>query len=95
MPLPVARGPFFAITHLGHSATSSAGVVVDAQLRVLRGSGQPIPNLYAAGEVLGSGATLGNAFAPGMMLTPALAVDGKVKVAGKVPDVEAIKAMLA
>ena len=74
MPLPVARGPFFAITHLGHSATSSAGVVVDAQLRVLRGSGQPIPNLYAAGEVLGSGATLGNAFAPGMMLTPALAL---------------------
>jgi fumarate reductase flavoprotein subunit len=40
----------------------------------VRGNGEPIPNFYAAGEVLGSGATLGNAFAPGMMLTPALAL---------------------
>lgn len=31
----------------------------------------------------------------GVMMTPALAVDGQVKVVGKVPDVEAIKAMLA
>ena len=30
----------------------------------------------------------------GVMLTPALVVDGMVKVVGKVPDVEAIKAML-
>ena len=31
----------------------------------------------------------------GVMMTPALAVDGVVKVAGKVPDPDAIKAMLA
>ena len=31
----------------------------------------------------------------GVMLTPALAVDGVVKVVGKVPDSEAIKAWLA
>jgi len=30
----------------------------------------------------------------GVMFTPALAVDGVVKFSGKVPDVEAIKAML-
>lgn len=30
----------------------------------------------------------------GVMLTPALAVDGAVKVVGKVPDAEAIKKML-
>ena len=30
----------------------------------------------------------------GVMMTPALVVDGTVKVVGKVPDVEAIKAML-
>lgn len=30
----------------------------------------------------------------GVMITPALAVDGVVKVSGKVPDVEALKAML-
>lgn len=31
----------------------------------------------------------------GVMATPALVVDGEVKVAGKVPEVEAIKAILA
>lgn len=72
MPLSIDKPPFYAITHLGSSATSSTGVAVDKELRVLRGNGNPIPNLYAAGEVLGAGATLGNAFAPGMMLTPAL-----------------------
>ncbi|MFB3890933.1 MAG: thioredoxin family protein [Phycisphaerae bacterium] len=30
----------------------------------------------------------------GVMMTPALAVDGVVKVVGRVPDSEAIKAML-
>ena len=31
----------------------------------------------------------------GIMITPALVVDGKVKVAGKVPSLEEIKSMLA
>ena len=31
----------------------------------------------------------------GVMMTPALAVDGEVKVVGKVPDSETIKGMLA
>jgi len=73
-PLPIGRPPFYAITHLGHSATSSAGVVVDGQLRVIRKDGEPVGGLYAAGEVLGSGSTLGDAFVPGMMLTPALSL---------------------
>jgi small redox-active disulfide protein 2 len=30
----------------------------------------------------------------GVMITPALVIDGTVKAVGKVPDVEAIKAML-
>jgi small redox-active disulfide protein 2 len=33
--------------------------------------------------------------AAGVMMTPALAVDGKVKVAGKVPSVEELKRLLA
>ncbi|MDW8258429.1 MAG: FAD-binding protein, partial [Gammaproteobacteria bacterium] len=74
LPRPIATPPFYGIVHLGHSATCSTGVVVDAQLRVLDGSGRPIANLYAAGELLGSGVTLGNAFTPGMMLTPALSI---------------------
>lgn len=74
MPLPIAEPPFYAITHLGSSATSSAGVVVNRAHQVVRGNQEPVPGLYAAGEVLGSGATLGSTFAPGMMLTPALSV---------------------
>lgn len=31
----------------------------------------------------------------GVMMTPALAVDGQVKLVGKVPDPDAIKALLA
>jgi len=31
----------------------------------------------------------------GVMITPALAVDGQVKIVGKVPDPETIKALLA
>ena len=31
----------------------------------------------------------------GVMMTPALAVDGKVKIAGTVPDVQEIKELLA
>jgi small redox-active disulfide protein 2 len=38
---------------------------------------------------------LGEIMKFGVMVTPALAVDGQVKVVGKVPDAEAIKAMLA
>ncbi len=31
----------------------------------------------------------------GVMITPALAVDGEIKVSGRVPDADAIKEMLA
>ena len=31
----------------------------------------------------------------GVMMTPALVVDGDVKVAGRIPDVEALKLLLA
>ncbi|MCB1625313.1 MAG: FAD-binding protein, partial [Pseudomonadales bacterium] len=72
LPKQIGTPPYYAVTHLGHSATSSTGVIVDGQMRVLRSDGTPMKNLYAAGEVLGSGATVGDAFVPGMMLTPAL-----------------------
>ena len=74
LPAPIAEPPFYAITHLGSSATSSAGVVVNGANQVVRGNQEPVPGLYAAGEVLGSGVSLGSTFAPGMMLTPALSI---------------------
>lgn len=38
---------------------------------------------------------LGEIMKFGVMMTPALAVDGQIKLAGKVPDAQAIKAMIA
>jgi small redox-active disulfide protein 2 len=57
-------------------------------------------NAEAAAKALGIEYTLEKVtdlreiMAFGVMMTPALAVDGVVKVVGKVPDAEAIKAFL-
>jgi fumarate reductase flavoprotein subunit len=71
-PLPIMKPPFYAIRHQGHSTTSTVGLAVDGALRVIRPGGQPITNLYAAGELLGAGQTQGKSFVGGMMITPAL-----------------------
>jgi len=69
----IERAPFYAIRAQGITVLSPCGLRVDRQLRVLRPSGRPIPNLYAAGEVLGFERTSGDAFVGGLSLTPALA----------------------
>jgi fumarate reductase flavoprotein subunit len=71
-PRAIAEAPFYAVKHVGWSITSFAGVKIDAELRVVDAAGIPIPNLYAAGEIIGFGATSGNAFAGGMSVTPAM-----------------------
>ena len=72
MPLPIRRAPFYAIRQQGFSITSTVGIGVDAQLRVIKQDGSVIPGLYAAGEILGSGQLMGKAAVGGMMVTPAL-----------------------
>lgn len=72
MPLPIAKGPFYAVRAQGYTVKSSAGLAVDTSMRVLRPDQSVIPNLYAAGEVIGGGATSGGSFVNGMMVTPAL-----------------------
>jgi fumarate reductase flavoprotein subunit len=72
MPRPIATSPFYAVQADATNITSAVGVTVDARLRVLRADGSVIPNLYAAGEVLGTGALQGKAVSGGMMVTPAL-----------------------
>lgn len=64
MPAPIATGPFYAVKHYGLSVVSFAGIVTDTDLRVLDAQGEPIPNLYAAGELLGMG-LWGNAYLGG------------------------------
>jgi fumarate reductase flavoprotein subunit len=71
-PLPIAEPPFYAVRHVGWSIVGFAGLKVDDDLRVLDRAGAPIPNLYAAGEILGLGATSGNSFVGGMSVTPAM-----------------------
>ena len=72
MPLPVGKPPFYAIRMQGYQLLSFAGLNVKPNLQVLNADGIPIPNLYAAGEVLGAGATSGFGIVNGMLLTPAL-----------------------
>jgi fumarate reductase flavoprotein subunit len=71
-PLPITEAPFYAVRHVGWSIVGFAGLKVDDELRVIGRAGRPIPNLYAAGEILGLGATSGNAFVSGMSVTPAM-----------------------
>ncbi|WP_375285728.1 FAD-dependent oxidoreductase [Sphingomonas sp.] len=71
-PQPIGTGPFYAIRMQGSSISSAVGLAVDDELRVIREDGSVIANLYAAGELLGSGQTMGKAACGGMMVTPAL-----------------------
>jgi fumarate reductase flavoprotein subunit len=64
--------PYHAIRHSGWSPTGFAGLAVDESLRVVGADDQPIPGLYAAGEILGMAATAGRSFCSGMSLGPAL-----------------------
>ena len=68
----VLQSPFYAVLTYAINLISFGGLKVNEQLQVVRQDGQPIEGLYAAGEILGAGATSGNAFCGGMLLTPAL-----------------------
>ena len=52
--------------------TTFAGIAVNKNLEVIKQDGSPVGNLYAAGEVLGTGATSGRAICGGMLVTPAI-----------------------
>jgi flavocytochrome c len=69
---PVQSGPFYALLTYATSLISFGGLAVNEQLQVVAEDNNPIGNLYAAGEILGAGATTGNAFCGGMLVTPAI-----------------------
>jgi fumarate reductase flavoprotein subunit len=72
LPRAIETPPFYAIRAQGTSISSTAGIAVDDRLRVIRHDGTPIPNLYAAGEILGTAQTMGQSVCGGMNVTPAL-----------------------
>lgn len=61
-----------AIRMRGIVLKTSAGLDVDAELRVRRGDGTAIPGLYAVGEAIGGSTLSGRGFISGMSVTPAL-----------------------
>jgi fumarate reductase flavoprotein subunit len=71
-PLPVSTAPFYAIRSQSWTLKSYAGLAVNKDLQVISKEGEPIGNLYAAGEVLGA-ATSGKSHTGGGSVTPALA----------------------
>ncbi len=72
MPLPLAEPPFYAIELRSWFLTGFAGLAVNEDLQVIREDKTPIPGLYAAGELLGTGAFMGRSYCGGMLVTPAL-----------------------
>ena len=72
MPLPIGAGPFYALKLHSWNLLSFAGLAVNAKLEVIRPDGAPIPNLYAAGELLGCAQLMGDSQCGGMSVMPAL-----------------------
>jgi len=72
MPAPIAQAPYYAILSHAWGYVAFGGIAVDDELRVISQDGRAIPNLYAAGEVIGAGQTMGNSHCGGMCVTPAL-----------------------
>jgi len=70
-PAAVAKPPYYAVRLQGYGLLTWAGLAVDENLCVIRRDGSPIPNLFAAGEVIGKG-TFGDSYCNGSGVTPAL-----------------------
>ncbi len=84
-PIPIAVGmgrlyfedaidqpPFYALKVHASVLVTFGGIKVNKNLEVLDKNGKVMNGLYAAGEVLGLGATSGSSFCSGMAITPAL-----------------------
>ncbi len=71
-PSRIDTAPFYAIQYVPLSRKSMGGVAVDLSCRVLDRRGQPIPDLYAVGELAGVGGINGRAALEGTMLGPGL-----------------------
>lgn len=69
---PIKTAPFYALKVHASVLVTFGGIKVNKELQVLDADEQPMPGIYAAGEVLGLGAISGSSFCSGMAITPAL-----------------------
>jgi glycine/D-amino acid oxidase-like deaminating enzyme len=68
---PIEHAPFYAVRLYPSDLGTAAGLVTDAEARVLDGDGRPIAGLYACGNDMNS--IMGGAYpGPGITLGPAL-----------------------
>ena len=91
MPASIEKPPFYAMRNHGIALITFSGVDVDTMLRVRRDDGSTVEGLYAAGEILGAGATCGNSFCGGMVMGPAI-IFGRLigeRLARPAPDLNA------
>lgn len=85
-PAKIEKPPFYGLHTYAVTRKSLGGVLIDLSGRVLDGRGQPIPGLYAVGEVTGFGQINGRAGLEGTFLGPAI-------VTGRVGGREALAAL--
>lgn len=71
-PAVIEQGPFYSLQNHAVTLITFSGIDVDAELRVRKANGEIVPNLYAAGEILGSAATMGQSFVGGMLVMPSI-----------------------
>jgi hypothetical protein len=85
-PRKIEKPPFYALHTFAVTRKSMGGVLIDLSGRVLDSKEQPIPGLYAVGEVTGFGQINGKAGLEGTFLGPAI-------VTGRVGGREALAAL--
>ena len=71
-PRPVRRAPFYAVAVHPITRKSMGGLQIDRQCRVTTTGGEPVPGLYAVGEVTGFGGINGKAALEGTFIAPAM-----------------------
>ncbi len=67
-PTRIEQAPFYAVQFYPLTRKSMGGVAIDRSCRVLKATGQPVPGLYAAGELTGLAGVNGKASVEGTFL---------------------------
>ncbi|MFQ6004822.1 MAG: FAD-dependent oxidoreductase [Woeseia sp.] len=84
----IDRAPFYAMRSFPMANKSAGGIAIDLSARALDAAGQPVPGLYAAGEVTGSAGINGLNGLDGMFTGPAI-LTGRVAGRSVVADLAA------
>lgn len=72
LPSEIGTGPYYAVEMAGSNLVGFGGLAINGKLEVINRNGDPIRNLYAAGEVIGLSTIAGNVVVGGTGVTPSL-----------------------